>query len=101
MRSKNQSEAQRERQRNRDTTTGKYVKNPCQGCGLAAPVFNYFSHFLTDQTDCNGENWGDKALVLCKRCSDATEDFKTVKEFRAFQENRAISAGKTSNLKKR
>jgi hypothetical protein len=72
--------AQRERQTDEYRKNGKYAKvNPCQGCGKSAGV-NYFSHRMTDNM-----GWGDSALVLCKKCSYATDDIQDVKEFYAYQ----------------
>lgn len=76
---KKRSQAQRERQTHRKK--GRYAKvNPCYACGKSAGV-NYFSHPLTD---C--EDWGDAALVLCRKCSDATQDMTKVEEFYKYKE---------------
>ncbi len=73
---------QRERQRFRER--GRYAKvNPCYVCGKSAGV-DYFSHPMTDQTDANGQHWGDLALCLCAACLRATEHMTTVEEFEAF-----------------
>jgi hypothetical protein len=79
--------AQRERQnhRNRD---GRYnTLNPCDGCGKSSGA-EYFSHPLTDTVDQHGENWADTALVLCPKCSTATQDMSLVSEFRAYAEKK-------------
>jgi hypothetical protein len=39
---------------------------------------------MTDQTDANGQNWGDIALCLCMACLRATEHMTTVEEFKVF-----------------
>ena len=68
----------------RDDRTGRFIKNPCSCCGRAAPM-DYCSHNMTDETDANGEQWRDIALVLCNRCAKATDSFKLVAEYRAYQ----------------
>jgi hypothetical protein len=80
--SKTQAQKARQDARNQ---RGQYKKNPCQGCGKAAPIEDYYSHPLTDTMDATGENWADIALVLCGKCSAATQKLETVAEFRNYQ----------------
>lgn len=79
------TQAQKARQDARNGR-GQYTKNRCYGCGKAAPM-NYYSHPLTDTTDVNGENWADIALMLCGKCSSATQRLETVAEFRNYQKS--------------
>lgn len=73
---------QQERQRFRDS--GRYAKvKPCYVCGKSAGV-DYCSHPMTDQTDTNGQGWGDRALRLCMKCLRVTEHMTTVEEFEVF-----------------
>lgn len=59
--------AQRARQDIRHRDHGRYAKvNPCYVCGKSAGI-EYFPHHETDVTI------GDKLLVLCRNCADATE----------------------------
>ncbi len=74
----NPSPAQLERQRHRDQ--GKYAAvNPCYACGKSAGV-DYYSHPLTDCGD-----WGDLALVLCKKCGEATAEMTRPEEFEKYK----------------
>lgn len=77
---KKQSLAQRDRQNREYRSKGKYaLVNPCYACGKSAGV-DYHSHRLTD----TGE-WHDLALVLCAKCSDATEHMNTPDEFLKYK----------------
>jgi len=59
--------------------------NPCYICGKSAGV-EYGSHLMTDTTDTNGQNFGDRGLCLCIGCLRATEHMTTVEEFEAFRQ---------------
>lgn len=77
--SKPRSRAQRQRQDRDYREGGKYAKvNPCYACDKSAGV-DYFSHHLTDTGA-----WNDIALVLCKRCSKATDHMTDVEDFKAY-----------------
>ncbi len=48
-------------------------------CGKSSGV-NYCSHALTDTGD-----WGDIALVLCRKCADATQDMTEPRQFQEYK----------------
>jgi hypothetical protein len=71
--------AQRSRQQHRDR--GKYTKvNPCYACGKSSGV-DYCSHPMTDCTDPDGRDWGDRALCLCPKCAKATQHMIRVVDY--------------------
>jgi hypothetical protein len=77
---KSLSSKQAEHQDRREIFSGRYRKGyTCYGCGKSAGV-DYFSHSLTDTGD-----WGDLALILCRKCAKATSKMTDPKEFIAYQ----------------
>jgi len=82
MASKEQSHAERSRQRARDN--GRYAKhNPCYLCNKSAGAI-YLSHPLTDGTGSDGVAFGDIALCLCKRCEAATNEMTTTAQIKEY-----------------
>lgn len=76
---KPRSKAQVARQDREYRIKGRYAQvNPCLACGKSAGD-EYFSHRLTDTGD-----WNDIAIVLCKRCADATDHMENPKEFMEY-----------------
>lgn len=82
--SKGRSEYQRERQEFRGNDGRYEVTDPCQGCGKPAPV-NYFSHHKTDS-----DGWGCIALILCAKCSKATDQMEKPEEFLAYAKKKGL-----------
>ena len=68
---------------------GKYDPYPkCYGCGTPVAQDSYYSHPMTDRSGPDNQDWGDTALLLCETCLKATEGFRSVSQFKAFQKGK-------------
>lgn len=71
--------------------SGRFTKNPCYCCGAPAPM-DACSHNMTDCTDAEGHRWMDIALVLCKKCANATANMTLVSEYIAYKRELGVAA---------